>query len=95
VQNYIKITEFSNASNEKKFFYRGKILLTVSIKLVANYGSAFVEANLYRMKRFATVFTDINSIADLNGRKLPIRNSPKTLLKQIDYFIENDDEELK
>jgi predicted nuclease of restriction endonuclease-like (RecB) superfamily len=44
--------------------YGKKILSTVSTKLVANYGNAFVEANLYRMKRFATVFTDINSIAD-------------------------------
>jgi hypothetical protein len=44
--------------------YGKKILSTVSTKLVANYGNAFVEANLYRMKRFATVFTDINSIVD-------------------------------
>jgi hypothetical protein len=45
--------------------YRKKILSTLSTKLAANYGNAFVEANLYRMKRFATVFTDINSIAIL------------------------------
>jgi hypothetical protein len=44
--------------------YGKKILSTVSTKLVTNYGNAFVEANLYKMKRFATVFTDINSIAD-------------------------------
>jgi len=44
--------------------YGKKILSTVSTKLVANYGSPFVEANLYRMKRFATVFSDINTIAD-------------------------------
>jgi len=44
--------------------YGKKILSTVSTKLVENYGSPFVEANLYRMKRFATVFSDINSITD-------------------------------
>jgi predicted nuclease of restriction endonuclease-like (RecB) superfamily len=45
--------------------YGKKILSTVSTKLVTNYGNPFVEANLYRMKRFATVFNDINTIADL------------------------------
>ena len=44
--------------------YGKKILSTVSTKLVANYGSSFVEANLYRMKRFALVFSDIGAIAD-------------------------------
>jgi len=44
--------------------YGKKILSTVSTKLVTNYGSPFVEANLYRMKRFALVFSDINVIAD-------------------------------
>ena len=44
--------------------YGKKILSTVSTKLAANYGSPFVEANLYRMKRFATVFSDITLIAD-------------------------------
>jgi predicted nuclease of restriction endonuclease-like (RecB) superfamily len=44
--------------------YGKKILSTVSTKLVETYGNAFVEANLYRMKRFATVFADINSIVD-------------------------------
>jgi len=44
--------------------YGKKILSTVSTKLVANYGKPFVEANLYRMKRFATVFSDLNTIAD-------------------------------
>ena len=37
---------------------------TVSTKLVENYGKPFVEANLYRMKRFATVFGDIKTIAN-------------------------------
>ena len=44
--------------------YGKKILSTVSTKLTENYGSPFVEANLYRMKRFAMVFSDINTIAD-------------------------------
>jgi len=44
--------------------YGKKILSTVSTKLVANYGNSFVEANLYRMKRFSAVFSDIQSIAD-------------------------------
>jgi hypothetical protein len=35
---------------------------------VANYGNAFVEANLYRMKRFATVFTDIRK----EGENAPV-----------------------
>jgi hypothetical protein len=38
--------------------YGKKILSTVSTKLTAEYGNSFVEANLYRMKRFATVFSD-------------------------------------
>ena len=37
---------------------------TLSTKLVAQYGKSFVEANLYRMKRFATVFSDGSVIAD-------------------------------
>jgi len=45
--------------------YGKKILSTVSTKLVANYGNPFVEANLYRMKRFATVLSDLNTIANL------------------------------
>ncbi|MDR2971656.1 MAG: PDDEXK nuclease domain-containing protein [Bacteroidales bacterium] len=45
--------------------YGKKILSTVSTKLVANYGNPFIEANLYRMKRFATVFSDMNTITDL------------------------------
>ena len=44
--------------------YGKKILSTVSTKLVAQYGKSFEEANLYRMKRFATVFSDLNAIAD-------------------------------
>jgi predicted nuclease of restriction endonuclease-like (RecB) superfamily len=44
--------------------YGKKILSTLSTKLVETYGDAFVETNLYRMKRFATVFADISSIAD-------------------------------
>ena len=44
--------------------YGKKILSTVSTKLVENYGNPFVEANLYRMKRFATVFSDIKTIAN-------------------------------
>jgi predicted nuclease of restriction endonuclease-like (RecB) superfamily len=45
--------------------YGKKILSTVSTKLVVNYGNPFTESNLYRMKRFATVFSDINIIAHL------------------------------
>jgi predicted nuclease of restriction endonuclease-like (RecB) superfamily len=52
------ILEFNRAE------YGKKILSTVSTKLAANYGNSFVEANLYRMKRFATVFSDINPISD-------------------------------
>jgi len=44
--------------------YGKKILSTVSTKLVAMYGNSFEEANLYRMKRFATVFADIDNIAE-------------------------------
>jgi len=44
--------------------YGKKILSTVSTKLVTQYGKSFVEANLYRMKRFATVFEDTNVIID-------------------------------
>ena len=44
--------------------YGKKILSTVSTKLVENYGNPFVEANLYRMKRFATVFGDIKAFAN-------------------------------
>jgi len=44
--------------------YGKKILSTVSTKLAANYGNSFEEANLYRMKRFATVFDNIESIAE-------------------------------
>ncbi|GHU41990.1 DUF1016 domain-containing protein [Spirochaetia bacterium] len=44
--------------------YGKKILSTVSTKLVSVYGKSFVEANLYRMKRFAAVFSDMNTIAD-------------------------------
>ena len=44
--------------------YGKKILSTVSTKLVENYGKPFVETNLYRMKRFATVFSDIEAIAN-------------------------------
>lgn len=53
------ILEFSRAE------YGKKILSTVSTKLTAAYGNSFVEANLYRMKRFATVFNDINEIVDV------------------------------
>ena len=39
--------------------YGKKILSTASTKLVASYGNTFVEANLYRMKRFPfNVFKD-------------------------------------
>jgi predicted nuclease of restriction endonuclease-like (RecB) superfamily len=44
--------------------YGKRILSTVSTKLVEKYGNPFVEANLYRMKRFATIFPDIDSITD-------------------------------
>lgn len=44
--------------------YGKKILSTVSTKLATQYGKSFVEANLYRMKRFAVVFPDINAIVD-------------------------------
>ncbi|MDR2908093.1 MAG: PDDEXK nuclease domain-containing protein, partial [Bacteroidales bacterium] len=44
--------------------YGKQILSTVSTKLVENYGKSFFEANLYRMKRFAIVFDDINEIAN-------------------------------
>lgn len=44
--------------------YGKKILSTVSTKLATQYGKSFVEANLYRMKRFAVVFSDINAIVD-------------------------------
>jgi len=44
--------------------YGKRILSTVSTKLVENYGNSFVEANLYRMKRFATVFGDIEAIVN-------------------------------
>ena len=44
--------------------YGKRILSTVSTKLTEKYGNSFVEANLYRMKRFATVFADIETIAD-------------------------------
>jgi predicted nuclease of restriction endonuclease-like (RecB) superfamily len=46
--------------------YGKKILSTVSTKLVAQYGKSFEEANLYRMKRFATVFTEINIVSELS-----------------------------
>ena len=36
----------------------------MSTKLVENYENSFVDANLYRMKRFATVFGDIKAIAN-------------------------------
>ena len=52
-----------NILEEARADYGKKILLTVSTKLVAQYGKSFVEANLYRMKRFATVFPEINTIA--------------------------------
>lgn len=37
---------------------------TLSTKLVTQYGKSFVEANLYRMKRFATVLPDVNAISN-------------------------------
>ncbi|GHT87228.1 hypothetical protein FACS1894137_14130 [Spirochaetia bacterium] len=49
---------------ESRAEYGKKILSTASTKLVSVYGKSFVEANLYRMKRFAAVFPDINTIAD-------------------------------
>ncbi|GHU01770.1 hypothetical protein FACS1894147_02260 [Spirochaetia bacterium] len=44
--------------------YGKKILSTVSTKLVSAYGKSFLEANLYRMKRFAAVFSDIKPKMD-------------------------------
>jgi predicted nuclease of restriction endonuclease-like (RecB) superfamily len=46
--------------------YGKKILSTLSTKLVIQYGKSFEEANLYRMKRFATVFPDIDTIAEFS-----------------------------
>jgi predicted nuclease of restriction endonuclease-like (RecB) superfamily len=53
-----------NILEDARANYGKKILSTVSTKLVEQYGQSFVEANLYRMKRFATVFPDINVIVD-------------------------------
>jgi len=53
-----------NILEDTRADYGKKILSTVSTKLVAQYGKSFVEANLYRMKRFAAVFPDVNTIAD-------------------------------
>jgi predicted nuclease of restriction endonuclease-like (RecB) superfamily len=53
-----------NILEDERADYGKKILSTVSTKLVTQYGKSFVEANLYRMKRFATVFSDTNVIAD-------------------------------
>jgi len=53
-----------NILEDTRADYGKKILSTVSTKLVALYGKSFVEANLYRMKRFAAVFPDLNTIAD-------------------------------
>jgi len=53
-----------NILEDTRADYGKKILSTVSTKLVTQYGQPFVEANLYRMKRFATVFPDINAIVD-------------------------------
>jgi len=45
--------------NSNRAEYGKKILSTVSIKLVLKYGKNFAEINLYRMKRFADIFTKI------------------------------------
>ncbi|MCL2132515.1 MAG: PDDEXK nuclease domain-containing protein [Lentimicrobiaceae bacterium] len=60
IGKYINLTILENVRAD----YGKKILSTVSTKLVAQYGKSFVEANLYRMKRFAIVFPEINTIAD-------------------------------
>jgi hypothetical protein len=53
-----------NLLEETRADYGKKILSTVSTKLVEKYGKSFVEANLYRMKRFASIFPDISAIID-------------------------------
>jgi predicted nuclease of restriction endonuclease-like (RecB) superfamily len=53
-----------NILEDERADYGKKILSTLSTKLVTQYGKSFVEANLYRMKRFATVFSDGSVIAD-------------------------------
>jgi hypothetical protein len=53
-----------NILEDARADYGKKILSTVSTKLVRQYGKSFVEANLYRMKRFATIFPEINAIVD-------------------------------
>ncbi len=53
-----------NILEDERADYGKKILSTVSTKLATQYGKSFVEANLYRMKRFAVVFPDINAIVD-------------------------------
>lgn len=53
-----------NILEDERADYGKKILSTVSTKLAIQYGKSFVEANLYRMKRFAIVFPDINAIVD-------------------------------
>ena len=58
IGKFINLTILEDARAE----YGKKILSTVSTKLVAQYGKAFEEANLYRMKRFASVFSDIDEI---------------------------------
>jgi predicted nuclease of restriction endonuclease-like (RecB) superfamily len=60
IGNYINLDILA----ESRASYGKKILSTVSTKLVTLYGKSFVEANLYRMKRFAVVFPDVNTIAD-------------------------------
>lgn len=53
-----------NILEDDRADYGKKILSTLSTKLVTQYGKSFVEANLYRMKRFATVFSDATIMAD-------------------------------
>ena len=53
-----------NILEDARADYGKRILSTVSTKLVAQYGKSFVEANLYRMKRFAAVFPEIDAISN-------------------------------
>lgn len=60
VGNYIN----KNVLEDSRADYGKKILSTLSTKLVSRYGKSFVEANLYRMKRFVTIFPELNAIAN-------------------------------
>ncbi len=58
IGHYINLTILKDDRTE----YGKKKLPTVSTKLVNQYGKSFVEAYLYLMKRFATVFSDVSLI---------------------------------